>query len=206
MEEALGLIWMSAGNPYFTEERIVKMLHFALERFARVIIMAPDKPAEHNFKALGYPDNQAKRKARLNANLLQNRTKRVVSLFPSELKNKVIVVEWADEVIPNAKYQEKYEEILDLYNTNASFRKEARETTKSVIAKKSADDIEKALDEAVQYLIEELAFVLASPDMYKVKRVFYLYHMTWPIYQRLIEGKYDGVQRNNLGFLLINKY
>ncbi len=195
---------MSAGNPYFTEERIAKLLHFALGRFAKVIIMAPDEPAEHNFKALGYPDNQAKRKARLNANLLQNRAKRAVNSLSPELKNNVIVVEWVDEVIPNARYQEKYKDILQLYHTNASFKKDARETTKSVISKKTGTNIEKSLDEAVHYVLKELAFVLASPSMYRAKKVFYLYHVAWPIYQKLKDGKYDGIPKINLGFLLTN--
>lgn len=206
MEKAdtLGLIWMSAGNPYFTEKRIAEILHFASEHYAKVIIMAPDEPAEHNFKAAGYPDNQAKRKARLNANLLQNRAKRVVASLSPELKNRIIVVEWVAEVIHNSIYKEKYNEILKLYHANASFKKDAREITKKVIAKKTGTDIEKSLDEAVQYLLKELAFVLASPGIYKVKKIVYLYHTTWSIYQKLIEGAYDGVPRTNLGFLLTN--
>ncbi len=50
----LALIWMSAGNSYFTKERIEKLIKFANKNFEKIVIISPNKPAEHNFRALGY--------------------------------------------------------------------------------------------------------------------------------------------------------
>ena len=40
----LALIWMSAGNSYFSEERIEKLLKFADKNFEKIIVLSPDKP------------------------------------------------------------------------------------------------------------------------------------------------------------------
>ena len=76
MKKEFALIWMSAGNSYFSEERIGKLLNFADKNFQRIVILSPDKPAEHTFKAFGYLENKARRKAKLKSNLLINRAKR----------------------------------------------------------------------------------------------------------------------------------
>lgn len=202
-KEDLGLIWMSAGNSYFREEVIEELIRFAVEKFDRVIAMAPDEPAEHTYKAWGYEESKAKRKARLNANLLQNRAKRIKERLKKEgVNGNLKVVEWIDEVLPHREYQKKYSEILELYKTNKEFRKDAEETTKAVLESKFEHVPEEAVREAVHYLIKELAFVWASLAIYNAKSVSYIYHNRWLIYEKFINGKYDGIKKPGLRFLL----
>lgn len=108
MRKELALIWMSAGNSYFTEERIDKLLNFADNNFDKVIIFSPDKPAEHNFRALGYEEKKVKKKAKLNANLLMNRAKRV--LDKKENKNKFILESW-ENIEKNEDYKKELSKI-----------------------------------------------------------------------------------------------
>lgn len=199
------IVWMSAGNSYFKEEVIMKLLEFASEKFLKVIVMAPDEPAEHTFKALGLYSEHFKRKARLNANLLQNRARRVIgNLINKGIKTDFKVVEWTDEIIPNPEYQGMLKSMRNLYYNNEVFRNDARETTKEVILNKLSKnaDLEKAIDEAVIYLLEELAFVLASPRIYNAPKMTYLYHHDWLIYKNLITGRYDKQHRPELAFML----
>lgn len=202
MNQELALIWMSAGNSYFDEKTIGKLLKFADKNFQRIIVLSPDKPAEHTFKALGYPDNKARRKAKLNANLLMNRAKRELQKIKD--KDKFSFVDWEKEVVNNPEYKRRYNEIMPLYKNNISFRKDARETTKKVMEDKFNEEIkmETAIDEAVFYLIEELSFVLSCPSIYNVENISYLYHQNWEIYENFIKGKYDGRKRDNFSFVL----
>ena len=205
MQHKFGLIWMSAGNSYFTEAIVLELLKFASKSFQEIIIMAPDEPAEHTFLALGYDEKKAKKKARLNANLLQNRAKRAVDILIKEkIKTPFHVVEWTEEITPNKKYQEMLVRIKELYNNNIHFHKDARETTMKVIDSKLKNgmDKEKATDEAVNYLLKELSFILASPEIYNASHVTYMYHHKWSIFQKLIAGEYDNKPRTNLSFLL----
>lgn len=204
MEDKTALVWMSAGNSHFKKEIIEKIIKFTNSNFSKTIIMSPDEPAEHTFKALGYEGNDVKKKARLNANLLHNRVRKIIESFNELDKNKFHVVEWIKEVIPNKDYQNKLIEIKELYKHNYNFHKDARETTRKVLHYKIKEntDIEKAIDEAVNYLLKELAFILASPTIYKTSKIVYIYHHQWVIYQNLINGKYDGRLRSKFEFML----
>ena len=102
MNRELALIWMSAGNSYFDKKTIGKLLKFADKNFPKIIILSPDKPAEHTFKALGYQDNKAKRKAKLNANLLINRAKRELQKIKN--KDKFSFINWENDVLGNSEY------------------------------------------------------------------------------------------------------
>src|SRR3989344_8046617 len=128
MKREIALIWMSAGNSYFDEKTIGKLLKFADKKFQRVIVLSPDKPAEHTFKAAGYPENKARRKAKLNANLLINRAKRELQKIKG--KQKFSFVDWESDVLGNNEYEKIYKEVMFLYKNNTSFKEDARETTK----------------------------------------------------------------------------
>jgi len=202
--ENIGLVWMSAGNSYFSESNIENLLRKASKKFPKCIVMAPDRPASHTYKSLGYPDSKARRKARLNANLLQNRARRIVEKLKNEgIKCEFDIVEWIEEVIPNQRYQTKYQEILGLFNSNEKFKKDALKTTANVLKTKFENVPEGAVNEAVHYLLKELAFVCSSLKIYNANTITYIYHKDWEIYKKFIEGKYDGVVRPKLKFMLI---
>lgn len=201
MEEGIGLIWMSAGNSYFKEEIVLRLLEFAGKNFNQVIILSPDEPAEHTYKALGYEEKIAKRKAKLNSNLLKNRANRAIENLKNH-KSKFKIIEYTEEIIPNKIYKKELIEITNLYFHNKQFQKDAKEITKKIIENKSAKQLEISIDEAVNYLLKELAFVLASPKIYKTNKVTYIYHNKWEIFEKLIEGKYDNLPRSNLSFIL----
>lgn len=202
MTREIAVIWMSAGNSYFTEENIGKLLNFADKRFEKIIILSPDKPAEHTFRALGYLESKAQKKARLNSNLLKNRAERALKKIKDQ--EKFSFIDWENDIVNNSEYKKKYKEIISLYGGNSKFRKDARETTKKVIENKFSIDtnVEKVIDAAVLYLIEELSFILACPSIYGFEKVVYLYHQNWKIYENLIAGNYDNKKREKFSFLL----
>jgi tRNA-dependent cyclodipeptide synthase len=203
-ERGTALVWMSAGNSYFKENVIKRILNFTGANFNNVLVMAPDEPAEHTFRALGYTGNDIKKKARINAKLLQNRARRIVTSYNQTFRSKFHVVEWIDEIMSNNVYRESLKEITKLFNSNLEFRKDALSTTKKVLDGKTSERtmMPNASEEGVNYLLKELAFVVASPVMFKSKKVTYVYHHEWPIFQKLITGEYDGIRRENCGFLL----
>jgi cyclo(L-tyrosyl-L-tyrosyl) synthase len=201
----IGIIWMSAGNSHFKEPVIKELLHFASTRFDEVIVLCPDQPAEHTFRALGHQDNELRKKARLNANLLQNRAKRMQATLSPPQQECVQIVEWRTDVAPNEHYLHSYKEILELFQSTPLFAADARETTRKVLEKKTAMQLSPAaIDEGTQYLLQELAFVLASLQIYHATKATYIYHQPWPIYEKLIAGEYDKAPKDGLAFLLHN--
>lgn len=203
-EVDVGIVWMSAGNSYFKENVIEKILRKVGKQFSEVIVMVPDKPVEHTYRALGYKDNKARRKAILNANLLQNRARRVVEKLKEEgIKTNFKIVEWIDEIVPNKDYQDKYKEILKLFDSNKQFKEDALKTTEDVLNLKFKGAPKNAVDEAVHYLLKELAFVVSSPKVYGASSITYIYHKDWEIYRKFILGYYDKKPKPKLKFMII---
>jgi len=188
---------MSGGNSHFDEKTIGRLLRFADKNFSRTVIFSPTGPAEHNFRALGYNEKDARRKAKLNSNLLKNRAKRQLKNIRNQ--DKFFFADWRNEIANNPEYKRKYDEIKKLYNNNAKFREDARNTTKRSIDGKNP---EKNIDEAVLYLLEELSFVLSCHLIYGAEKTAYLYHKNWEIYEKIIAGEYDGKMRENFRLVL----
>ena len=203
-EKGLAIIWMSVGNPYFNPEVIKNIVEFCSKKFSKIRILVPFEPAQYTFQALSNDENKAKSKARLNSNRLKNHTQRVLD----QIKNKssdIKIINWSEDILPKEEYKKSLKEIETLYSTNKLFQKDCNETTREVLNGKTKEniDFEKAVKIGVKYLLEELAFVLASPLIFDVSKTAYIYHHRWPIYENLVNGEYDKKVRNDVGFLLV---
>jgi len=201
-KKGLVLIGMSPGNSYFKKKIIDKLINFVSRRFFKVRIMIAEKPAEHTYKAMGYPEGKAKRKARLAGNNLRNHSERSIA---SLKKGDIAVIDWEKDVSSNSLYKEAYREMKELYKKNILFREDAREATGYVLEGriKPSVNMNKAVEEGVHYLLKELAFLLASPSIFGVSHVAYIYHREWNVYERFVNGFYDGRPKEKLGFLIV---
>lgn len=200
-EKGLVIIWMSVGNSYFDKEKIQELVEYAQTFFSAIKILIPYEPAIHTYMALGYNQTKASSKARLGSNRLKNHSQKVIGT-----NTKVEIVNWSKRIANNTFYQNNLNLISELYRVNQEFQTDAEEATKKVLMKKSDRAIsEKDIKIGTKYLLEELAFVLSSPDIFEVQSTVYMYHRNWPIYEKLVNGEYDNKPRNNLGFLLVNE-
>lgn len=199
-EKWLAIVWMSVWNSYFGEESIQDIVSFADKTFSKTKFLIPFEPAIYTYLAIGYNEEKARTKARLGSNRLVNHTVRAI-----DGGKNMDIVNWNDEVYNNKNYQESLTEIMNLYLENQKFREDAKETTKQVLEEKTKDQInlERATEIGVTYLLQELAFVLVSPSIFNVSKTVYIYHRQWPIFEKLINGKYDWRERHNNWFLLV---
>lgn len=203
--EIFPIIGMSPGNSYFKDEEIKYLLKTSVERYGRVAVMIADVPAISTYIALGYPENRARRdKALPQGNLLKNRTERAMVQL-GYTKDQVRVIDWEKEIETNEDYKKSYSNIRALYEHNDDFRHEAEETTKGVItgSKRDIKDIDSATKIAVHYLLSEFAFLDFAPKFFNVEKVSYIYHKNWFVYENYIAGKYDGIPKHYIDFLLI---
>jgi len=201
------VIGMSPGNSYFNKDRISSLIKFSSEVFSQTIVMVPDVPAVHTYKALGYCENKARQKARLNGNTLQNHCKRAIQSLGYPVNKQFSVLEWAQDVERSPIYRQALMEIRELYKSNPCFSRRARHETQSVLEPKLGDPsrIETAVQEGVWYLIKEFAFLQACPSMFGLERIAYLYHKPWGIFEDYANRVYGGNMRQDLGFLIVDQ-
>ncbi|OGY85379.1 MAG: hypothetical protein A2233_04950 [Candidatus Kerfeldbacteria bacterium RIFOXYA2_FULL_38_24] len=199
------VIGMSPGNSYFKDEEIHYLLKTTVEKFGRVAVLIADIPAISTYIALGYPENRARRdKALPKGNALKNRV--LKAMDDLHYSNDVVkIIQWDKEVENNPLYKEKYEKILALYNSNNTFRSATNATTRAVLegSQKTIPDIEKATKIAAHYLLSEFAFLEFAPLFFGVKKVVYIYHKNWTVFESYIAGKYDNTPKLHIDFLLL---
>src|SRR3954467_11476629 len=117
------VIGMSPGNSYFTEQIIRELIKSVVEKYGRAAIFVADIPAISTYIALGYPENRARRdKALPQGNNLRNKVQRAMSELGYST-DQVKVIDWESEIESDQDYQEKYKQVLELYNTNETFQK-----------------------------------------------------------------------------------
>jgi cyclo(L-tyrosyl-L-tyrosyl) synthase len=197
------IVGISLGNSYFKKETLEELLTDCTKQFSRIIIMIPDTPAIHNYKALGYSDIEAERKARLKGNAMTNRTKEILSSIQETYTGEISIANWNSAVTKSSEYTDEYMHLNQLYQQNKKFRADVRTTTKNVIETKlkPGSDIEKSIDEGVKYLLSELTFVSTCPKVYNTS-VAYVYHNPWKVYENYVNGVYDE-KKNNLGLVIM---
>jgi tRNA-dependent cyclodipeptide synthase len=180
---------MSPGNSYFKDYEVRFLLKEAVERFGRCVIMVADVPAIATYVALGYPYNRARNKAIPKGNNLKNRTRRLAEEL-GYTEDQVRIVDWANEVEVNPVYSAHYSAIYDKYLTNHAFAAAVRQTSRDVLEATGTvcDNLDTAVESATHYLLSELAFLEFAPEFFDEKRVCYVYHRNWPIYENYLSG------------------
>jgi len=199
------IIGMSPGNSYFKEDVVKKLLQKVVEKFGKTAILIADVPAISTYIALGYPENRAWRdKALPQGNNLRNRVERAMNDlgYSSE---QVKIIDWKNEVENNSIYKEKYQKVLELYQTNNDFQFSANDATREVLeySEKEIPDLNSAIKIAVNYLLSEISFMEFVSEYLKVDKVTYIYHRNWSVYEKYINGEFDHAPKHSLGFEII---
>lgn len=196
---------MSPGNGYFKDEVVKELLKKVIEKYGKTAVLIADIPAISTYIALGYPGNRARRDKTLpQGNNLRNKVRRaMIELGYS--KDQVKIIDWEAEIQDNLNYQGKYKQVLNLYNSNKAFQDEANNATKGVLdySNKKISDVISAVKIAVHYLLSEFAFMEFAPEYLQAKKVTYIYHKKWPVYELYKAGEFDGKLRDYLGSEII---
>lgn len=199
--EIYPIIGMSPGNSYFKDEMVLELLKRVVEKYGKTAVLIADIPAISTYIALGYPENRARRdKALPQGNNLRNKVQRAMTEL-GYTNEQVKVIDWEIEIEKNPSYQEKYKQVLELYNSNKAFEEAANNATKGVLeySDKQISDVISAVKIAVHYLLSEFAFMEFAPDYLQSKKVTYIYHKNWPVYESYRMGEFDRKVRDYLG-------
>ena len=204
--ENLLIIGMSPGNGYFKQEVVDKLIPFGLQQTNTIGIFIPDVPAIFTYIALGYPENIAKsKKAIPQGNNFRNRIKKTIQDQNLD-KDRVIVFDWQKEKIEeNLAYREAFIYVSNLYKNNINFKEDINSATEAVLINnpfKKKDITVNDIEIGTHYILSEFAFMLFLPSyLSEYKYFIYGYHKPWPVWEKFITGKYDGVEKSSLKFL-----
>ena len=200
MPEIYPIIGMSPGNSYFKDDIIKSLVEKVIAKYGKTAVLIADIPAISTYIALGYPKNRARRdKALPQGNNLKNKVQKAMDTL-GYTNEQVKIIDWETEIEPNPDYQEKYRQVKSLYNSNQSFNDAANFATGEVLqySNKEIMDLDASIKIAVHYLLAEFAFMEFANQFLGSKKVTYIYHKKWPVYEKYISGEFDAKPRDYL--------
>jgi len=210
------LLAMCLSNGYYNRENIYRMLKFALNFSKRVQIFTTDGPAKHNYEALGKAKAKIPAVTRLARNRLRNQCTdslvRINASLPPEEQRTITFMEWED-IYKDPAYIDSYKTLKDLYATSAEFHKDIDDTSQRVLLHRIGidKDVQSVLSIGIEYVIEELAFILAYKSLgatskpipdHGARGFSYFYYEPWPVFEKLVNGDYDGRPKEGIGFII----
>lgn len=197
------ILWISLWNPFFTELKIKEIIDYWLLVFDEVNIIIPSELAKYNYLALWYSENKSITKSRLSWNRINNMIDRILSF--NNYSN-INIINWNDSISHNANYLDALKTINDLFENNLGFKNECLDVTYWVLKTKNSNnlDSEELIKIWVKYLLSELACLISLPNILDSK-ITYMYHLSFPIYEKLISGKYDNINYWNNYMLILTK-
>jgi tRNA-dependent cyclodipeptide synthase len=221
-KNVLTVIGISPRNPHFTKENIGLTLDAVLRKNASAHIFIPEVIDAHNYLAYGYSEAEALKKA----HLLGQHFKKIVRELCADRRYtcadtgrstaQVRIIDWRKEVEAAPLYIYNLAEMKGLYKPDAGFRRDVRRDSLHSLQSRMNHDksgktrdcvektgIDKCVDQAVNYILSELAFIDAAPEVFNGHRVIYVYHKEWKVFENLITGAYDNRPRPKLGFRIV---
>ncbi|GHT90916.1 cyclo(L-leucyl-L-leucyl) synthase [Alphaproteobacteria bacterium] len=171
------LIGISPFNSYFSEERMEKIFFWALNNFQEISVFIPDEISRYTLQAVGYTEDRARQKTKRQDRYLKHKAVRALvanKLSETEAESKIVHL---TKLMDNEKYTKFYNDYLELYKNDESFKKGCLMTSKWVLENK--DISEKISDEsvniAVQYFLAELPLYLNTPYIFSIPSSLFVY-------------------------------
>lgn len=203
------LLAVSVGNSFFTEGHIAAVLEAVAPSAGKIKIFVTAPIAHHTLQGMGMTEDEAKHEAHKAGNNRRNRALRALqSPRLQGLRGRVSMLDWKNEVLLVPAYAKQFHAMQKLYQDSTSFRKAVYDTSAAVIrhglgAEASSEYVTRGVVHGKHFLLKELALILAAPEIMQGSRVAYVYHRRWPVLESLLDGVFDGLRRERVGFVVV---
>ncbi|WP_269671609.1 tRNA-dependent cyclodipeptide synthase [Streptomyces pactum] len=221
------LIGVSPGNGYFGIPTLTRMFRWAHATFQRVDVIVPDRSLASNYRAQGYPDRAAHKKARTEVSCVRRRIRRAFerSGIPEEDQHTHLL----SDLVHSDAYQRLHLRVRDALTTDEHTRAVCREVSARAVpmaaagsgtagepgtAAGSGEDggarpggaSSDAADLALEYLIDELPFFMDTPSILGVSSSLVSYHAPVGFADLLYTGAGPLHAAANQGFILLKDH
>ncbi|MGP3971592.1 tRNA-dependent cyclodipeptide synthase [Streptomyces sp. 6N223] len=198
------LIGVSPGNSYFSEARITDLLRWAAARFRRVDVVIPDSAEVETWRALGYADDQAHRRARAKAGRVRNRVTRawLAAGVPSDRFGLLLL----SEIAGWPRYERLLRESEDAIDTDSAlhdtYLRVAGKALRSHLH--GAEPTRAQAERAMRYLVAETPLLLDTPGLLGVDSSVAVYHHRLEFLDQVFHGQSALRPSSRQGFVVVH--
>jgi len=205
-------VGVSLGNRYFSKDRLEVILLGMASYFEEVLIIVPDLPALHTYRALGYDEYHAMEKVKKHRHEIERCHRRVSEQAHFYLgKENISVLMWSDAFAQQEYYyQQAYDRAMEIYRNNFEFKESIMHNTERYILARLEEQnvqqlggIRKIVEKAARYLIEEMAF----HELFSAilgREPIASYYRDLELITNHINGNYGNPQNKHLGWIVYN--
>ncbi|WP_017593947.1 tRNA-dependent cyclodipeptide synthase [Nocardiopsis potens] len=200
------LIGVSAGNSYFSAERVGGLLSWAVPRFERIDVVYVDTHIDTMLEALGYPPASVRKRVKTQLKDLRRRLRRGVEAAPGAAGS--VAVRPLSEYVPLPAYAAALESVDRLLGEDEVLRHACEEQVTDFY-KDRADGTalvssESEMFEAgMAYVRAEFPFFLNTPEMAGVGSSVTCYHKMMPIAKALFREESPIPRHPGQGFIVV---
>ncbi|MFD6157548.1 tRNA-dependent cyclodipeptide synthase [Nocardia sp. NPDC060256] len=195
---------ISPFNSYFKRARIAELTRWAAAEFAYVQFHLPDVPCVFTLRALGLPEDKARKRAHENGLKMRNRIRDALgSAGLSGLESRVI--DWT-YLAENPVFAELHREAQDLFATHQEFRDRCLETTRNVLRHRLPDGAEPTADQcrlAAQYFLADIPLLIDTAGIVGSESSLYAYHRNIPFIDALFHRELPMQPVARQGYLTV---
>lgn len=198
------VVGVSTGNSYFTRRRLAAMFHWASTRFDAVDVIHADLYVEAMFRAFGYDEEQARRRADKETRGVRRRIRGALA-DTGRLAGKVRTSPLSG-FLEDPAYQEVRARVRATLRVDVEARVERDRMAYQFLAKRlgpadfpTAPQVQAALD----YIDAELPFFVDSPGILGVDSSATCYHARIPLAGLLYSDREGLRAAENQGYVVV---
>jgi cyclo(L-tyrosyl-L-tyrosyl) synthase len=179
---------VSPFNSLFSQEYLEGLVIWAQDNFKSFHFFLPDEPTIHTLEALGYNQEEAKKKMRKQINWLKNKIHK--ALESKELMVNDHLLDWKTLDL-NEDFRKELNNIYQLFDGNTEFRNQCLESSRWVLQNKMQEGkvTDKCLLKAVKYFLSEVPIFAATNKIIGSETSIFCYHQSIQFHEELYSNR-----------------
>ncbi|MEZ5671955.1 MAG: tRNA-dependent cyclodipeptide synthase [Thiotrichaceae bacterium] len=179
--------------------------------FKEVVVIVPDLPALHTYRALGYNEHDAMEKVKNHRQGVERCYRRVSEQVLLNFgRQNIKILMWGDDFTQEKYYQQACDRAFEIYRNNPEFSKTILHNTEHyILARLEGQNVQQLggmkniAKKAAHYLIEEMAF---HEQLHIVlgREPIVSYYRELELGINYINGDYDNLQNEHVGYVTYN--
>ncbi len=191
---------ISPFNSLFSEEYLVELVRHCVLSFKTFHIFLPDEPTIFTLQALGYSEDESRKKMRKQINWLRNKISKALSANDVNPEANLIL-DWS-QLSKNKIYLNELGKVRCLFDQDSQFRAVCMEGSRWVLQNKlpESEVTETKLLTAAHYLMAELPLFAKTNEILGIESSLFCYHQSIELLEMLYSHRLSYLPSAGQGF------
>jgi len=177
---------ISPYNSLFSEEYIGNLIGWGLSQFSSVSLFLPDEPTFYTLEALGYSEDECRKKMKKQLNWLKNKINKAVRVHGLTPQKDIRILDW-ETLTKNEVFNQKHAEVFEHFDGDENFRNSCLEASKWVLQSRLPEEeiTQEKMLKAVKYFLSEIPLFSDTNRIVGSQTSIFCYHQAIDFHAKL---------------------